>query len=116
MKKDLLKLILCFSLLVAANGTNAQSWTLTGNSGTVDGTNFIGTTDNVPFNIRVNNLQAGRIDPTLQNTFYGYRAGILNTTGGYNASNGNYSLFINSTGSYNTVSYTHLTLPTIYSV
>src|SRR5665213_265544 len=83
------------------NSTNGQSWSTTGNSGTVDGTNFIGTTDNVPFNIRVNNFQSGRIDPTLQNTFYGYRAGILNTTGGYNASNGNYSLFINSTGSYN---------------
>ena len=38
------------------------NWSLTGNSGTVDGTNFIGTTDNIPFNIRVNNQKAGSID------------------------------------------------------
>src|SRR5215208_4866244 len=31
----------------------AISWLLTGNAGTVDGTNFIGTTDNIPFNVRV---------------------------------------------------------------
>jgi hypothetical protein len=32
-----------------------QAWKLTGNSGTVPGTNFIGTTDNVDFRIRTNN-------------------------------------------------------------
>ena len=37
----------------------AAGWELTGNAGTVDGTNFIGTTDNVPFNIKVNNQKAG---------------------------------------------------------
>ncbi|NJL59355.1 MAG: hypothetical protein HC887_06635, partial [Desulfobacteraceae bacterium] len=39
----------------AAGGSG---WSLTGNAGTVDGTNFIGTTDNVPFDIRVNNVRA----------------------------------------------------------
>ena len=34
------------------------AWLQGGNSGTVDGTNFIGTTDNVPFNVRVNNQQS----------------------------------------------------------
>src|ERR1019366_6772505 len=47
---------------------NSTGWTLSGNSGTVDGTNFIGTTDNMPFNIRVNNQPAGRRDGSLQNT------------------------------------------------
>lgn len=42
-----------------------NAWALLGNASTVDGTNFIGTTDNIPFNIRVNNQKAGRIDPTL---------------------------------------------------
>lgn len=52
-------------------GGGGSGWGLAGNAGTVDGTNFIGTTDNVPFNIRVNNLKAGRIDEVLFNAFYG---------------------------------------------
>ena len=42
-------------------GGGGNAWLLLGNAGTVDGTNFIGTTDNIPFNIRVNNQRAGRI-------------------------------------------------------
>jgi len=40
---------------VAVTGANSSpsSWTLTGNEGTTAGTNFIGTTDNVPFEMRV---------------------------------------------------------------
>lgn len=54
-------------------------WSLTGNAGTVDGTNFIGTTDNIPFTIRVNNQRAGRIESaTPFATFYGYQAGLNN--------------------------------------
>lgn len=54
-------------------------WGLTGNAGTVDGTNFIGTTDNIPFTIRVNNQPAGRIESaTPFATFYGYQAGLNN--------------------------------------
>ncbi|MCA6381828.1 MAG: hypothetical protein IM594_14290 [Cytophagales bacterium] len=41
-----------------------SGWGLTGNAGTVDGTNFIGTTDDIPFSIRVNNQQAMRISFT----------------------------------------------------
>ena len=59
-------------------------WKLTGNTGTIDGTHFIGTIDNMPLNIRVNNQLSGRIDPTLQNTFIGYLAGNANTTGSSN--------------------------------
>lgn len=65
----------------AVGGGGASSWLLIGNSGTVDGTNFIGTTDNVPFNIRVNNQKAGRVDHLLFNTFLGYQAGNTNTIG-----------------------------------
>ena len=39
------------------------AWLLTGNAGTVDGVNFVGTIDSVPFNVRVNNQRSGRIDP-----------------------------------------------------
>ena len=77
-------------------------WGLTGNASTVDGTNFIGTTDNIPFNIRVNNQKAGRIDQTLFNVFYGYQAGNSNTTGSLSAGIGYRSLFSNTIGARNT--------------
>ena len=39
---------------VTGGGVNVSdsAWSLTGNAGTVDGTNFIGTTDDIPFDIR----------------------------------------------------------------
>lgn len=43
---------------------SGSGWGLTGNSGTTS-VNFIGTTDNVPFNVRVNGQKAGVIDNTL---------------------------------------------------
>ena len=42
-------------LVKDSSGAIANAWALLGNAGTVDGTNFIGTTDAIPFNIRVNN-------------------------------------------------------------
>ncbi len=110
----------------------ASAWTLSGNSGTVDGTNFIGTTDNIPFNIRVNNQKAGRIDNTnalvslgyqagnvntgTRNTFIGYTAGALNNAGlnnsffgaeaGYSNVSGNHNTFFGDrSGYYNTASH-----------
>ncbi|MGC4101735.1 tail fiber domain-containing protein [Ferruginibacter sp.] len=93
-------------------------WSLLGNGGTVDGTNFIGTTDKQPFNIRVNNRPSGRIDAALYNTFFGalsgstITSGLGNTgvganslgnitTGVYNTSLGYYSLANNASGSQN---------------
>jgi trimeric autotransporter adhesin len=38
-------------------------WNLTGNAGTVPGLNFLGTTDNQPLTLKVNNSVALRIDP-----------------------------------------------------
>lgn len=65
------------------SNSNADSlaWRTGGNTGTVDGTSFTGTRDNVPFNIRVNNQKAGRLDPVLFNSFYGYQAGNTNVSG-----------------------------------
>lgn len=48
---------------------NGAAWSLTGNSGTNATTNFIGTTDNVPLNFRVNNQSAGMIDG-VSNVFW----------------------------------------------
>src|SRR4030095_6772822 len=89
-------------ILNTGSGSGAGTpWLLTGNAGTVDGTNFIGTTDNIPFNVRVNNQKAGRIDNTSANTFWGYQAGNFNT-GINNTGNGYQALYFNSTGTNNT--------------
>ncbi len=56
-------------------------WSITGNAAMIDGTNFIGTTDLKPFNIRVNNTPAGRID-LIDNVYFGLHAGYASTLGG----------------------------------
>lgn len=73
------------------------AWSLFGNAGT-NLSNFIGTTDNVPFNIRVNNQKAGQIDPLLSNTFFGYWSGRDNTNGTQNTATGINSLLKNTVG------------------
>lgn len=84
-------------------GTGAGYWALTGNSGTIDGTHFIGTTDKVALNFRVNNQRAGRIEASenTMNTFYGYLAGNFNGSRN-NTANGYGALAFNVTGHENT--------------
>ncbi|HXB13290.1 MAG TPA: tail fiber domain-containing protein, partial [Bacteroidia bacterium] len=65
-------------------GSIIGAWQILGNSGTVDGTNFLGNTDNIPLSFRVNNAQAGRIDNTRANTFFGYQAGNTGASGSDN--------------------------------
>lgn len=79
-----------------------NDWSITGNSGTVDGTNFIGTTDNVPFNIRVNNQKAGRIDHVNGTTSFGYQSANVVSTGLGNSAFGYQALLSTNIGSYNT--------------
>lgn len=90
--------------LVTSSNTNSSSWLTTGNSATTDSINFIGTTDAVPLNIRVNNMRSGRIDSALQNSFWGYRAGSANNFGFENTAIGNNALRENLTGIRNTAS------------
>ncbi len=56
--------------------SGGSGWLLTGNAGTTAGTNFLGTTDNIALNFRVNNITAGRIptDATPWKTSFGYGA------------------------------------------
>ena len=98
-----------------------SGWSIEGNSGTDAATNFIGTTDNKPFTIRVNNKRSGFIYADSYNTSFGYQAldsfttGKMNTaagykamfntkTGTYNTALGTEALFENSSGSFNTAS------------
>lgn len=96
----------------------ATGWSLTGNAGIVDGTHFIGTTTDVPFNFKVNNVKSGRIENSsgsnvflgyeagnlntgTNNSFFGHRSGKQNSTGSNNTAVGNSTLFNTSTGSFN---------------
>ena len=70
---------------LTTNGTNtswasissAGGWSTTGNSGTVDGPNFFGTTDAQPLNFRLNNIVSGRfdVDAVIGQSTLGYGAG-----------------------------------------
>lgn len=80
----------------------ANDWNITGNAGTVSSTHFIGTTDNVPLNFRVNNVTAGRIDPVNSNAFLGGSTGAANSSGAANTFLGQAAGDANTTGSQNT--------------
>ena len=88
-------------VVTGGRGFTNTAWNTMGNSGTIDGTNFIGTTDNIPLSIRVNNQKAGRIDPITFNAFYGYMAGNANT-GTNNSFFGHQAGMTNTTGLSNT--------------
>ena len=92
---------------VAQSSITSNSWSLTGNSGTVDGVNFIGTTDRKALSGRVENNTVFRFDTVgISSVFLGENAGIANTTGieniaigfGAGAGNttGNTNIFIGS--------------------
>ncbi|MCX8091116.1 MAG: tail fiber domain-containing protein [Verrucomicrobiae bacterium] len=55
--------------------TNLSAWQLGGNAGTSAGTHFMGTTDNQPLEVRVNNRRALRLEPAGSNS--------VNVIGGY---------------------------------
>ncbi|MEI6850020.1 MAG: tail fiber domain-containing protein, partial [archaeon] len=74
-------------------GSLGAGWSLTGNSDTIDGLNFIGTTDKTPLNFKINNERAGRID-FLDNTFFGHYAG-----NNYGGNIGGINIELNKSGS-----------------
>ncbi|HEY4289598.1 MAG TPA: tail fiber domain-containing protein [Puia sp.] len=85
-----------------------DAWLLKGNSNTTDGVNFLGTTNDVPLSIRVNNRPAGRIDSARGNTFWGYGAGLLvskegfpGNIGGLNTAIGHQAMYSNTSGNTN---------------
>jgi uncharacterized protein (TIGR02145 family) len=94
-----------YAMYAAKSGDAATTWSQNGNAGTVIGGSFIGTTDNVPFSIRVNNQLAAHIgyEEVESSTYLGYQAGNwyesinMNSTAiGYKA------LYSNTSGSNNT--------------
>jgi len=84
---------------VASWQTPSAGWLLTGNAGTTPGTDFIGTTDNIPLTIKVNNQQAVKLTSTGA-TLLGYQAGNVNTEATTTAV-GHNALIANTTGAGN---------------
>ncbi|HSN74875.1 MAG TPA: hypothetical protein VL334_07265 [Anaerolineae bacterium] len=82
-------------------------WDLTGNAGTVAGTNFVGTTDNVALELRANGQRALRLEPggDRPNVIGGSRANVV-TTGVRSATiagGGSDNLFNRVTDEYGTI-------------
>ncbi|ASE63904.1 cell wall anchor protein [Chryseobacterium indologenes] len=57
-----MKRILLFACALVSSSILAQSWNITGNSGTNPSTNFIGTTDEKPLIFRLNNQQMLKLE------------------------------------------------------
>lgn len=89
----------------AGGGGGGTAWDISGNTGTVDGTNFIGTTDAVPLSFRVNNQNAGKIDPSLSNAFFGSNAGTSNSSGIQNTAIGDGALSLSDVADNTAVGY-----------
>ncbi len=82
--------------------TGITGWSLGGNAGTDPANHFIGTTDNLPLRLRLNNIWAGELNSDLKNYFIGDSAGITNTTGILNVGIGSGALKNNTEGFVNT--------------
>jgi len=80
---------------------NSNAWKLTGNSGTVAGTNFIGTTDAVDLVFKVNSTIAGGINLTNQSASLGLFSLASNISGAQSSAFGAYSLQSLTTGDRN---------------
>ncbi|MDF2438978.1 MAG: hypothetical protein K0Q95_3354 [Bacteroidota bacterium] len=86
-----------FWQMVSAIGNGA--WSLTGNSGTTTGTNFIGTSDGKALMFKVNNQKSGYIDfGSPYNVALGYQTLLSNTSGSSNVAMGYTALLSNTIG------------------
>jgi len=88
---------------------NANAWSLTGNSGTVAGTNFIGTTDAIDLVFKVNNIGHGRLNLSLNNLSFGRDSLLSAASAVYNVAIGRNNLTSLTTGDFN-VAIGHNTL------
>ena len=83
------------------NQVTGSGWALGGNTSTNPAVNFIGTTDNQPMRLRLNNTWAGSLDNFQKNYFIGDSAGLSNTTGQGNIGIGSHNLPFNTSGTLN---------------
>ena len=84
------------------SGSGTSGWGLTGNAGTVAGTNFLGTTDNVDLVFKANGIESGRINLDKSNASFGEGALISNNNGSANTAVGYRALFSEANSDNNT--------------
>lgn len=104
------------SITTGGSATVNNQWKQIGNAGTTDVTNFIGTTDNVPLTLKVNNQPSARLTSSGNQTYFGYQAGngtnslfttaigfqaLQNNIGNYSTAIGYQSLQSNTSGNHN---------------
>jgi hypothetical protein len=82
--------------------TPASAWNILGNAGTVAGTNFIGTTDNVDLVFKRNGVQSGLLNTAQFNTAFGVNALLTNSVNKIRNTAIGYNSMLNSTGRDNT--------------
>jgi trimeric autotransporter adhesin len=84
--------------------STSSGWSLTGNAGTSVGTNFIGTTDTVPLEFKVDDSLSGYLDydPNIANSSFGFQAlNSNNNNGTNNDAFGYQALYSNTSGTFN---------------
>lgn len=81
--------------------TGKAGWSLTGDAATDPTEHFIGTTDDVPLNFRINDIPSGKIEREIGGSYLGFESGLLNTEGLYNTAIG-YRSLKNNTANFNT--------------
>jgi hypothetical protein len=90
-----------WSKLATRSNLANLAWGIGGNAGTNTATDFIGTTDDKALVFKTNNIESGKIDPVLNNVFFGRAAGKL-TTGANNSFFGHQAGSSNGSGIQNT--------------
>jgi hypothetical protein len=99
--KKCMFLLIAVNLFLLAQSQPESPWLVSGNSGTIAGIHFLGTTDNKPLRFRVNNVYAGEIDSMGSKAFFGFGAGKSITTGTFNVAVGFKALTNTTSGPYN---------------
>ena len=89
MKKNNLIRLIFFLLVLASYGEKSFAQNIT-------------IIDSLPFDIIIGNNKAGSVNPKTANTFLGFRAAYVNTTGNHSTGIGSGALFSNTTGTHNT--------------
>ena len=79
-----------------------SGWSLSGNANTSPVTNFLGTLDDKPLTLKINNQQAALLNRNLKNSFFGYQSGLYDSVATENTGIGYQSLYTDSSGNSNT--------------
>lgn len=108
---DVLAILAAYTGVYACSCPGSGGWELNGNAGTSDSSDFIGTTDNMSFNVRVNNQRVMRFEPDAiaPNVIGGFaaNAAALGVSGATICGGGKEGLANLATGDHSTIGGGH---------